>query len=125
MSSKKVLSKLEQDLSEYLVAEICQLDPSKRVSGDTYKYRGLNLFINPNDKKSEKTIFVRIGVLEAEFKLGTCEKCSGGLSPTEERLISKWMSSADNGVKLLSVFERVTNSQRPAIIPFDLEYFYS
>ena len=125
MDSKKVLSKLEQDLSEFLMAEICKIDPSKRVSGDMYKYRGLALSVNPKDKRHDKTILVRIGVLEAEFKLGSCEKCSGGLSPTEERLISNWMSSGDNNSKLQMVFEKKMNSIKPAIVPFDLEYFYS
>jgi len=125
MDSKKILSKLETDLTEYLISEICKTNPDKRLSGEMYKYRGLNIIIDANSKKSEKTFFVRIGVLEAEFKLSTCEKCSGGLSTQEEKLIKKWMSNSDTSTKLQSAFGQRTFNQKPPIIPFDLEYFYS
>jgi len=69
-----------------------------------YKYRGLNISVDQNSKKQEKTIFVRIGVLEAEFKIGSNEKCSGGLSTEEEKLVKKWMSSGDTATKLQNVF---------------------
>ena len=125
MDSKKVLSKLEHDLTHFLITEMCKADPTKRTSGEMYKYRGLNISVDQNSKKVEKTIFVRIGVLEAEFKLGSCEKCSGGLALQEEKLIKKWMSSGDNNTKLQMAFTPRNVNQRPPIIPFDLEHFYS
>ena len=51
-----------------------------------YRYKGLNIKLDPQSKAKEKTIFVRIGALEAEFKIDSCEKNSGALSPDEERL---------------------------------------
>jgi len=125
MDSKKVLLKLEQDLTHFLISEVCKADPSKRLSGEMYKYRGLNISVDQNSKKQEKTIFVRIGVLEAEFKIGSNEKCSGGLSTEEEKLVKKWMSSGDTATKLQNVFAAKKITQKPLIIPFDLEYFYS
>lgn len=125
MDAKKVLNKLESDLSHFLISEMCKSDPTKRLSGEIYKYKGLGLKVDEQSKKQDKTIFVRIGVLEAEFKLGSCEKCSGGLSPEEEKLISYWMSSGDNESKLQMIFSQRKINTKPPIIPFDLECFYA
>lgn len=124
MDSKKVLEKLENDLTHFLITEMCKKDPTKRTSGEMYKYKGMSINADVNSKKNDKTIFVRIGVLEAEFKLGSCEKCSGGLAPDEERLIARWMSSGDNETKLQAVFKQKPKKNKPFIIPFDLEHFY-
>lgn len=125
MDSRKVLDKLEDDLSHYLISEMCKADPTKRASSEIYKYKGLGLKVDSQSKKQEKTVFVRIGVLEAEFKLGSCEKCSGGLSPQEEKLVQRWLGGNENTTKLQAVFSRIKVSKKPAIIPFDLENYYS
>lgn len=125
MDSRKVLDKLEDDLSHYLISEMCKADPTKRGSSEIYKYKGLSLKVDSQSKKQEKTVFVRIGVLEAEFKLGSCEKCSGGLSSQEEKLVQRWLGGNENTTKLQAVFSRIKVSKKPAIIPFDLENYYS
>lgn len=126
MDSKKILSKMENDLSEYLVTELCKADSSRRTSGEMYKYKGLNIALDSKNKKSsDKTIFIRIGVMEAEFKLGSCEKCSGGLSNEEEKIIKKWLSSSDNSAKFDMFFLKHKKLDKPKIIPFDLEHYYS
>jgi len=125
MDARKILNKLESDLSFFMISEMCKSDPTKRLSGEIYKYKGLGLKADSKSKNQEKTIFVRIGVLEAEFKLGSGEKCSGGLSSEEEKLIQRWMCESDNTTKLQSIFSKMKNSNKPAIIPFDLEHFYS
>ena len=121
MNPRKILDKLEHDLSHFLISEMCRSDPAKRSSPEMYKYKGLNITADPNSMAQEKTISVRIGVLEAEFKINDCEKNSGALAPEEERLIMIWMGQSDNNHQLRHIFLNQKQKKELAIIPFDLE----
>ncbi|MBQ7287646.1 MAG: hypothetical protein IJW73_07800 [Candidatus Gastranaerophilales bacterium] len=124
--AKRVLDHLEDDLSHFLIKERCKSDPTKRSSAEMYKYRGLSIILNPKSKRNEKTIFVRIGVLEAEFRLDSCEKNSGCLAPEDEKIVRRWLEQGDNSTKLNHVFEkRFFASDTPPVVPFDLESFYA
>lgn len=123
--ARKILDKLEHDLSHFLISEMCKSDPSKRGSPEMYKYKGLNITADPRSKAQEKTISVRIGVLEAEFRINACEKNSGCLIPEEERLVMLWMGQSDNNALLRQVFNPKGIKQDMVIIPFDLEEYYS
>ena len=122
--SRKVLDKLEDNLSHFLIDEFSKSDPTKRGSPEMYKYKGLNLNADPKQNTSEKTIHVRIGVLEAEFKIDSGEKNSGALAPEEERLVRMWLNRSENSTNLKLIFTKNTSSMKLAIIPFDLEHFY-
>ena len=125
MDSRKVLDKLEDDLCHFLIGELCKADPTKRGSPEMYKYKGLSINADTNSKSQDKTVSVRIGVLEAEFKIDDCEKNAGSLSPDEERLVKLWLSKSENNFRLKSIFLRKKGKTTLAIIPFDLENFYS
>ena len=126
MKKNRIVEKLEGELSQYLIDETIKKDPSKRVSADIYKYRGLSLDTNGENKKSddEKTLCVRIGALEAEYKLTTCEKCGGSLYPEEEHLVESWLGKSDVSAKVRSILNFQNARKRMAIVPFDLEEIY-
>lgn len=121
MDARKIVDKLEHDLSHYIISELCNADPTKRASSELYKYKGLSITVDPRSKKHEKTFSVRIGVLEAEFKVSSGEKVSGSLAPQEEKLVRFWMSQSDNGNLLRMIFEQNNARKEVPILPFDLE----
>ena len=122
MDAKKVVDKLEHDLAHFMIKELCKNDPEKRSKPEMYKYKGLSINVNPDSKEQEKTVSVRIGSLEAEFKIDSCEKNSGGLSPEEEHVIKLWLSQSDNNGNLRLIFNKEKKIIKPKIIPFDLEH---
>lgn len=124
MDAQKIIGKLEHDLSHFLISEMCKNNPERRGSPEMYKYKGLNITADPNSKAQEKTISIRIGVLEAEFKINSCEKNSGCLAPEEERLIMIWMGQNENNYYLKQIFAKKTDKKEIAIIPFDLEEIF-
>lgn len=121
MQPKKVIDKLEHDLSHFLISEMCKSDPMRRGSAEMYKYKGLSIFVDPKAKTSEKTVSVRIGALEAEFKIDSCDKNSGALAPEEERLIMIWLGQNENQHYLKSIFTKNISKKELLIVPFDLE----
>ena len=125
MKSRKVLDKLEDSLCHFLISEMGKADPTKRGSPEMYKYKGLSISADPKSRAQEKTVSVRIGVLEAEFKIDDCEKNSGCLSPDEERLVMLWLAKSEVNYSLKSIFVRKAGDIKMDIIPFDLEHFYS
>lgn len=122
--NRKLLDKLEDNLGHFLISELCKADPSRRSSPEMYKYKGLSINADPKQKAIEKTVSIRIGVLEAEYKIDSCEKNSGCLAPEEERLISMWLSKSENNYRLKTIFKKKTGTNALSIIPFDLEHFY-
>ena len=125
MEARKILDKLEDNLCHFLISEMCKADPTKRGSPEMYKYKGLNITTDPKSRAQEKTISIRIGVLEAEFKINDCEKNSGCLSPEEERLVMLWLAKSEINYSLKTIFAKKASDLEMNIIPFDLEHFYS
>ena len=124
MNARKILDKLEDSLCHYLIDEMCKSDPTKRSSPELYKYKGLSINVDPKSRAQEKTVLVRVGVLEAEFKIDTCEKNSGSLAPEEERLVKLWLAKSENNYNLKLIFTKNMSNVNMPIIPFDLEHFY-
>ena len=124
MNARKILDKLEDSLCHYLIDEMCKADPAKRSSPELYKYKGLSINVDPKSRAQEKTVLVRVGVLEAEFKIDTCEKNSGSLAPEEERLVKLWLAKSENNYNLKLIFTKNMSNVNMPIIPFDLEHFY-
>ena len=124
MQKKKVLEKLEHNLSHFLISEMCKSDPLKRGSAEMYKYKGLSIKFDTKQKTHEKTISIRIGALEAEFKIDSCDKNSGALSPEEERLIMIWLGKNENQYYIKSMLKPNTVKKELLIVPFDLENVY-
>ena len=124
MQKKKVLEKLEHNLSHFLISEMCKSDPLKRGSAEMYKYKGLSIKFDTKQKTHEKTISIRIGALEAEFKIDSCDKNSGALSPEEERLIMIWLGKNENQSYIKSMLKPNTVKKELLIVPFDLESVY-
>ena len=77
-----------------------------------------------DEKTKDKLISVRIGVLEAEFKIDSHEKNSGALAPQEEKLVALWLSKSENSHAIKRFFYRNIQAEKIAIIPFDLEHYY-
>ncbi len=125
MNQTKILEKLEQDLSHFLVNENCRYNPSLRGSPELYRYRGLTITANDQNQNNEKTVFVRIGPLEAEYRVDSGDKTSGGLAPEDERLIEMWLRRDENSETLRNAFYKNNQKLKIAIVPFDLEEFYS
>lgn len=124
MQVKKIVEKLEHNLSHYLINEMCKSDPLKRGSAEMYKYKGLSIKVDSKSKAVEKTVLIRIGALEAEFKIESCDKNSGALTPEEERLIMIWLGKNENQYYLKSIFKPKTAKKELLIVPFDLENAY-
>ncbi len=124
MQERKIIDKLEHDLGHFLIGEMCKSDPMRRGSAEMYKYKGLTINVDTKSKQKEKTISIRIGALEAEFKIDSCDKSSGALSPEEERLIMIWLGKNENQHSLKSIFKRPSAKKELLIIPFDLENVY-
>ena len=126
MDKNKVLAKLEQDLSFFMISEMTKNDPSKRGSSETYKYKGLSISTNEKEKGADKVAAISIGALEAHFKIENGDKVFGNLSPNDERLVQIWMCQPENIQQFKAVFNegKFRNDSVP-IIPFDLEEFYS
>lgn len=124
MKNRKILEKLEHDLSHFMISELCKADPTKRGSTEMYKYKGLNINVNKEKKGEDKTFSVRIGVLEAEFKIGNGDKVGGSLAPEDEKTVMLWMNQSDHSHQLLRVFEKRKQYKTIGIIPFDLEEYY-
>ena len=125
MDVQKAIGKLEHDLCHFLIGEMCKNNPEKRGSPEMYRYKGLNIKLDPQSKAKVLTIFVRIGALEAEFKIDSCEKNSGALSPEEERLVMIWMGQSENNYLLKSVFNQGSSKKEISIVPFDLEEYFT
>ncbi len=125
MNPKKIIEKLEHELSHFLINEITKSNPEKRGSSDVYKYKGLDLIADPKSKAKEKTVSIRIGPLEAEFKINDGTKQSGALSPEDERLVMLWLGMSENNYHLKAIFAHDEVRFVPNIIPFDLEEFYA
>ena len=121
MNIKKYIEKLEQNLSHYMIEEACKKDPSRRGSPEMYKYKGLSLNIDLKAKNKEKTLKVRIGSLEAEFKINNGDKASGGLAPEDEKMIMLWLARNENTSAFKAIFSSVVTKKELPIIPFDLE----
>lgn len=124
MNKNRILNKLENDLSYFLIQEACKNDPSKRGSSEMYRFKGLGLSVNDKDKSNDKIIAVRIGALEAQFKVESGDKVSGSLMPEDERLVKIWMGQSENSYQMRSIFLDSTEKKTIPIIPFDLEEFY-
>lgn len=121
MDYRKIIDKLEHDLSHYLISELTRKDPTKRQSYELYKYKGLSITADPKSKEHDKTIHVRIGVFEAEFKAENGDICSGSLDPVEERLISLWLSKSENLALVRRIFSENEVRRELSIIPFELD----
>ncbi len=121
MDYRKIIDKIEHDLSHFLIDELTKADPTKRMSYDLYKYKGLTIIADPRSKAHDKTIKVRIGVLEAEFKVADGTKCSGSFAPIEEKLISMWLGRSENSTLLRRIFTDTGERKEVPIIPFGLE----
>lgn len=124
MNEKKILEKLEQSLSHYMIEETCRQDPTKRGTSEMYKYKGLSINVDTKAKTEEKTIKVRIGSLEAEFKINNGDKSSGGLAPEDEKMIMLWMVRSENSRAMRAMFAKNRIKKELPIIPFDLEDVY-
>ena len=123
--ANRILTKLEEDLSQFMIGEVTRGNPQKRNSPEAFVYRGLTISADPKkDKNSPEIISVRIGSMEADFKLNG-EKASGGLTPDEEFMIRLWMKQSDTSRKLMDIFalDRKRRVQ-VKIVPFDLENMY-
>ena len=125
MKDRKILDKLEHDLSHFMISELCKNDPTKRGSAEMYKYKGLSIDVDPKSKEKDKVFSVRIGVLEAQFKIGSCDKTSGSLAPEDEKAVMLWLSQSDNSHQLMRVFQGGVKKKQIAIIPFDLEEYFT
>ena len=125
MKGRRILDKLEHDLSHFMISEFCKKDPTKRGSAEMYKYKGLSIDVDPKSKEKDKVFSVRIGVLEAQFKIGSCDKTSGSLAPEDEKAIMLWLAQSDNSHQLMRVFQAGVKKKQIAIIPFDLEEYYT
>ena len=125
MNKSKVLAKLEQDLSSFLIDEACKGNPKLRTSSQIYKYKGLSLDTNEKRKEAHKVLVVTLGALEAQFKIENGDKVSGNLAPEDERLIQMWMSKSENITPIRSIFVKTIEQNKIPIIPFDLEGFYT
>ena len=122
MKNRKVLDKLEQELAHFMINEFCKKDPTKRGAAEMYKYKGLNIIADTKTRAKEKTVSIRIGALEAEFKVENGDKTSGALTPEEEKMIYIWMNQNETNYALRSIFgETKINKRHIKIIPFDLE----
>ena len=124
MKDRKILDKLEHDLSHFMISEMCKNDPTKRGSAEMYKYKGLSISVDEKSKEKDKIVNVRIGVLEAQFKVGSCDKTSGSLAPEDEKAVRLWLTQSDNSHQLMRVFTKETKKKQIAIVPFDLEEYY-
>ena len=124
MNTKKIIEKLEHDLSHFMIEETCKNDPSKRGSPEMYKYKGLNISADISTSVPEKTIKVRIGALEAEFKIDGGDKTSGALEPDDERKIFLWMNRNENYYYMKSLFVKKQTKKTLPIVPFDLEEIF-
>ena len=122
--NKKAVEKLEHELSHFLIDEMCKRDPSKKLSSEMYKYRGLSINLYQDEATSEKIITVRIGPLEAEFKVESGDKFSGALAPGEEQAIRIWISQSDNNALIRSAFKKEDEKRELKIVPFDLEEMF-
>ncbi len=125
MKDRKILDKLEHDLSHFMISELCKNDPTKRGSAEMYKYKGLSIDVDPKSKEKDKVFSVRIGVLEAQFKIGSCDKTAGSLAPEDEKAVMLWLSQSDNSHQLMRVFQGGVKKKQIAIIPFDLEEYFT
>ena len=126
-NKSKLLTKLEQDLSFFMIQELCKKDPTKRGSSEMYRFKGLAINSNEKekDKDKEKTIKVRIGALEAEFKINSGDKVSGALAPEDERLVMIWMNKTENMSQIKQIFTVNDQNRKPiSIVPVDLEEIY-
>ncbi len=125
MDKNKILTKLEADLYHFMISEFCKNDPSKRTSSEMYKYKGLSISVAKNQNTQDKAIVVGIGALEAQFKVGSCDKISGNLSPDEEKIIQIWMGQPEVNGNINSAFLLAAATRKQvAIVPFDLEDYY-
>ena len=126
MDKNKVLAKLEQDLAFFMINEYTKSDPSKRSSSEMYRYKGLSINTNEKEKGVDKIAAIRIGALEAHFKIESGDKVFGNLSPNDERMVQIWMAQSENIQQFKAIFNegKFRNNNIP-IIPFDLEEFYS
>ncbi len=119
-----MLEKVEHDLSHFMIGEMCKDNPELRGKPEMYKYKGLSVKADPDSKAKEKTIAVRIGALEAEFKIETGDKNSGALAPYEENLVRIWIAQGENSYNLKAIFNKSEEKKTIPIIPFDLEEFF-
>lgn len=77
---------LEVSLREFLVEANSDSYNARNVN--FYKYNNLKVFMDL--KKSKQPHFiVRVGISEAIFRLGNCEKILGGLG-SDERYVYRW-----------------------------------
>ena len=126
MDKNKLIAKIEQDLSFFMISEACNKDPSKRGSSELYRYKGLSVSTNEKAKGTDKVMSVRIGSLEAQFKIDTGDKVFGALMPDDERAVQIWMGHIENTNLIKTIFkEGEFRKKKLQIIPFDLEFFYN
>ena len=57
MDARKILDKLEHDLSHFLINETCKADPTKRGPAEMYKYKGLSINVNKEQKGEEINVY--------------------------------------------------------------------
>lgn len=125
MNIDDILSELRQNLSDYLIEQVCKADDGRVTNLEIYKYKKLTISEGRVSKSGEKTVAIRIGVFLAEFVIGSCEKVSGCLDPDAERFIINWMAKNENSFYLKAIFDSRVKQDEFAIIPFDLEEVYS
>ncbi len=125
MDKIRILGRLEQDLAFFLISEACKQDPSKRGSSEMYRYKGLSISVNDETKSSEKVCAIRIGSLEAHFRIASGDKVLGGLMPEDEKNVQIWLNSSDSKQKFMAIFNsNGSDKKQMPIIPFDLEEFF-
>lgn len=124
MQSKKLIEKLELDLSHYLIQEMCKSNPEKIASPEIFRYKGLTITPSTTKGTMEKTIAIQIGSLEAQFSISTCEKVSGTLPIDDEKSVMAWMKKKENTYDLRIIFDRDRLRRNAMIVPFDLEEPY-
>jgi len=123
--SKQLIHKLEHDLGHFIIGELTKKQPSKKGSPEMYKYKGLGITPYKANKGNDQTLAIRIGSLEASFKVNTAEKCYGFLNPEEEHLVKIWLGQTDVYSQVKTLFKKQVRKKNIAIIPFDLEEFYT
>lgn len=124
MDAKKILEKLEMDLSAFLISEMPKANStSSEAYRQLYLYKGLSISANLAKPIVSRTISIRIGALEADFQSETGEKVSGSLSPDDEHYVRMWLTQNKTAISLRALFKDTDDDEveRRKIVPIDLE----
>ena len=101
------LHTLETSLQAYLVEANSDAYNSKGAA--LYKYNNLKVFIDLKKTKMPHFV-VRVGISEAVFHLGSCEKISGGLG-CDERCIHHWFEKATIASSLAEAWKQAQRAE--------------